>query len=106
MLSETALRKLVCRVTATLSQHTIMGLGRMKHVELRFWLVKDFLKRERLTLCESPGTENPADLGTKVLDVNTRRHLCSIIGLGLRIRLWRRSRVTRETRKLLEVLDC
>ena len=23
-----------------------------------------------------------ADLGTKVLDVNTHRHLCSIIGLG------------------------
>ena len=44
--------------------------------------VKDLLKRERLTLSKIHGTENPADLGTKVLDVNIHRHLCSIIGLG------------------------
>ena len=68
--------------TATISQHTKMGLGRMKHVELRFFFVKDLLKRERLTLRKVPGTKNPADLGTKVLDVNTHRYLCSIIGLG------------------------
>ena len=54
----------------------------MKHVELRFLFVKDLLKRERITLSKIPGTENPANLGTKVLDVNTHRHLCSIIGLG------------------------
>ena len=36
--------------TATISQHTKMGLGRMKHVELRFLFVKDLMKRERLTL--------------------------------------------------------
>ena len=65
--------------TATISQHTKMGLGRM---ELRFLFTKDLLKRERPTLCKIPGTENPADLGTKVLDVNTHRHLCSIIRLG------------------------
>ena len=58
-----------------------MGLGRMKHVELRFLFVKDLLKRERVTLRKIPGTENPADLGTKVLYVNTHRHLCSITGL-------------------------
>ena len=68
--------------TAKKSQHAKMGLGRMKHVERRYSFVKDFLKRERLTLCKILGTENPADLGTKVLEVNTHRHLCSIIGLG------------------------
>ena len=47
--------------TATLSQHTKLGLGRMKHVELRFLFVKDLLKRERLTLSKIPATENPAD---------------------------------------------
>ena len=61
--------------TATISQHAKMGLGRMKHVELRFLFVKDLLKRERLTLSKIPGTENPADLGTKVLDVNIHRTL-------------------------------
>ena len=40
-----------------------------------FLFVKDLLKRERLQLCRVPGTENPADLGTKGLDVNTHRHL-------------------------------
>ena len=60
-----------------------MGLGRMKHVELRFLFVRDLLERERLTLCKISGTENHGDLGKKVLDVNTHRHLCSIIGLGL-----------------------
>ena len=67
---------------ATILQHTKMGLGRMKHVELRFWFVKDLLERERLTLSKIPGTKNPADIGTKVLDVNTHRPLCWIIGLG------------------------
>ena len=60
--------------TATISQHTKMSLGRMKHVELRFLFVNDLLKRERLTLCKVPGTESLADLGTKVLDVNTLRY--------------------------------
>ena len=81
--------------TATISQHTKMGLGRMKHVELRFLFVKDLLKRERFVLRKIPGTENPADLGTKVLDVNTHRHTCArSLVWGLLNRQWRRSRVT------------
>ena len=66
---------------ATISQHSKFGLGRMKHVELRFLFVKDLLKRGTLSLCKVPGTENPADIGTKVLDANTHRDLCSIVGL-------------------------
>ena len=66
---------------ATISQHAKMGPGRMRHVVLRFLFVKDLLKRERLTLCKIPGTEDPADLGTLVLDVNTHRYPCSIISL-------------------------
>ena len=57
--------------TATISQHSKLGLGRMKHVELRFLFEDDLSKREQLTLCKVHGTENPADLGPKVLDVNT-----------------------------------
>ena len=92
--------------TATISQHTEMGLGCMKHVELRFFVVKDLLKRERLTLSKT-GTENPADLATKGAGGEhssapvTRSLVC-----GLRNRRWRRSRVTRETCSPLEVLDC
>ena len=66
--------------TATIS-HSKLGLGRMKHVELRFLFVKDLVKREKLSLCKIPGTENPADLGTKMLDVTTHRHLCNLVGL-------------------------
>ena len=58
-----------------------MGLGRMKNVELRFLFVKDLVKREKLSLCKVLGTENPADLGTKVLDVATHRYLCHLVGL-------------------------
>ena len=70
--------------------HSKMSLGRMKHVGLRFLLVKDLLKRERLTVCNVPATENPADLGTEVLDVNTHRYLCSSLVWVLRSRQWRR----------------
>ena len=39
--------------TATISQHTKMGLCRMKHVELRVLFVNDLLKREGLTVQNS-----------------------------------------------------
>ena len=68
--------------TATISQHSKLGLGRMKHVELRFMFVKDLVKREKLSLCKILGTDNPADLGTKMLDVATHRYLCNLVGLG------------------------
>ena len=58
-----------------------MGLSRIKHVELRFLFVKDLVKREKLSLCKVLGTENPADLGTKVLDGATHRYLCHLVGL-------------------------
>ena len=89
------------------SSSTQIEDDRMKRVELRFLFVKDFCNREKLTLCKFPGTENPADLGTKVLDVNTHRCLCSIpLVWGLRSRQWRRSRVTREMRRSLVALGC
>ena len=68
--------------TATISQHSKLGLGRMKHVELRFMFVKDLVKREKLSLCKILGTDNPADLGTKMLDVATHRYLCNLVKLG------------------------
>ena len=44
--------------------------------------VKDLVKREKLSLCKIPGTDNPADLGTKMLDVATHRYLCNLVRLG------------------------
>ena len=67
--------------TATISQHSKMGLGRMKHVDVRFLFVKDLVKREKVSLCKVLGTENPADLGTNWLDVATHRYLCHLVGL-------------------------
>ena len=67
--------------TATISQHLKFGLVRMKHVELRFLFVKDLVKREKLSLCKILGTDNRADLGTKMLDVTTHRYLCILVGL-------------------------
>ena len=85
--------------TATISQHTKIRLGRMKHVEIRLLFVKDLLKRERLTLSKIPGTENPSDLGT------IRCSCARSLVWGLRNRQWRRSRVTREIRNHQEALD-
>ena len=68
--------------TATISQHSKWASGRMKHVEIRFMFVKDLVKREKLSLCQILGTYNPADLGTKMLDVATHRYLCNLVGLG------------------------
>ena len=81
-----------------------MGLGRMKHVELRFLFVKDLVKREKLSLCKVLGTENPADLGTKVLDVATHRYLCHLVGLRPVKQSWKKSRVTGGICSPLEVL--
>ena len=92
--------------TATISQHTKMGLGRMKHVGLRFLFVKDLLKCEKLTLSTIPGTENPADLGTKVLDVNTHRHLCSIIGLAPAKQAVEEIKGNQRNSQSTEALDC
>ena len=51
---------------ATISQHAKLGLGRMKHVALRFLVVKDFLGS--VGGCRSGqvlGTKNPVDIGTE-----------------------------------------
>ena len=58
-----------------------MGLGRMKHVELRFLFANDLVKREKLSLCKVLGTENTAVLGKNVLDVASHRDLCHLVGL-------------------------
>ena len=89
--------------TATISQHTKMGLGRMKHIELRFLFVKSVLKRERFTLSKIPKLliSEPRCLMWTLIDTCAR----SLVW-GLRNRPWRRSRVTRRIRNPLEALDC
>ena len=43
------------------------GLGKLRHVEVRYLWLQDELKEGRIELLKIPGTENPADLGTKAL---------------------------------------
>ena len=61
---------------ATISQHSKLCLGRVKHVALRFLVVKDFLKRGRLSQCKVLGT----GAGCQQTSILV---LCSIIGLDL-----------------------
>ena len=61
--------------TSTISQHPKVGLGRMKHVELRLLFVKDRLRRQGLTLCKVPETENSGDQGARC-----KHSLLSVLG--------------------------
>ena len=61
---------------ATISQHSKLCLGRMKHVALCVVVVKDFLKRGRLSQCKVLGTGAGCQHTSMLV-------LCSIIGLDL-----------------------
>ena len=44
------------------------GLGKMKHLEMRdLWLQKE-VKQGKVVVHKVSGTENPSDLGTKILN--------------------------------------
>ena len=44
------------------------GVGRLRHVDVRFLWLQDKIKNGSFTIVKVPGAENPADLGTKFLN--------------------------------------
>ena len=59
------------------------GLGKLRHLNVRYLWVQDQVKRERLWLEKVAGADNPADLATKHLSADVmRKHLES---LGVRV---------------------
>ena len=74
------------------------GLGKMKHLEIRdLWLQKE-VREGRVVVRKVLGTENPSDLGTKIL--NTAEiverlegmNLEEVLGKGAGIIFWNNSR--------------
>ena len=59
------------------------GLGKLRHLNVRYLWVQDHVKRERLWLEKVAGADNPADIATKHLSADVmRKHLES---LGVRV---------------------
>ena len=55
------------------------GLGKLRHLNVRYLWVQDQVKRERLWLEKVAGADNPADLATKHLSADVmRKHLESL----------------------------
>ena len=44
------------------------GVGRLRHVDVRFLWLQDKIKKGYFKIIKVPGAENPADLGTKFLN--------------------------------------
>ena len=54
--------------SAGLSSQNRLGLGKLKHVHLKFMFLQGLLREGRLQTSKVWGTENSSDLGTKYLD--------------------------------------
>ena len=52
------------------------GLGKLRHLNVRYLWLQDHVKREAIGLQKIAGAENPADLVTKYFNADTmRKHL-------------------------------
>ena len=59
------------------------GLGKMKHLEIRdLWLQKE-VREGRVIVSKVRGTENPSDLGTKILNCEDIRQRLDGMGLEM-----------------------
>ena len=57
------------------------GLGKVRHIEVKYLWVQDLIKDGRLKLLKVKGTSNPADIGTKHLSISDMKGLLEKIGL-------------------------
>lgn len=57
------------------------GFGRLKHVDVKFYFLKDLVQQKQIVLEYVPSTEQQADMMTKGLPVAAFRSNCSAIGL-------------------------
>ena len=60
------------------------GAGTLRHIETPYLWLQQARQRRQLELVKWPGTKNPADLGTKVLDGPTIRRCLNAMNLEVR----------------------
>ena len=58
-----------------------IGAGSQKHIEVRHFFVQQLFRDKRLRLEAVRGEENPADLGTKMLQAETLKVLMALAGM-------------------------
>ena len=56
------------------------GLGKLKHIELKYLWIQDLIKSKDIEVNKIKGIENPADLFTKILARNKLQPLLEAIG--------------------------
>ena len=65
--------------TAGISAQSRLGLGKMKHVEVRYLFVRGLLRRSWMTLSKVGTLDNISDIGAKPVDQKTlERHLTTL----------------------------
>ena len=75
--------RVYCDNTAAIQFSARVGVGRMKHLELRELFLQDQVRQKLISLQHIGGFANPADLLTKVLSRPRTEELCRMIGLSL-----------------------
>jgi hypothetical protein len=60
-----------------------MGLGKVRHIELRLMWLQDVVEKGRIELYKVKGLDNPADLGTKPKMIGDIRTLMEKIGIDV-----------------------
>ena len=58
-----------------------LGLGKLKHVEIKFSHVQQLVQASRIKLAKVPSADNPSDLGTKYLDKARLDYLKQLVGI-------------------------
>ena len=80
-LNDDVLVKIHSDSTAGISAQSRLGLGKMKHVEVRYLFVQGLLRRGRMSLHKVGTLDNMSDIATKPIDQKTLERHCRSLGL-------------------------
>jgi hypothetical protein len=72
-----------CDAAATISIASRLGFAKLKHIEIRHFWLQDEIREGRLVLHKIPSADNPADILTKILDVNDHARVAALVGIAL-----------------------
>jgi hypothetical protein len=68
--------------TAGISANSRLGLGKMKHIEVRYLFVQGLLRRNRMSLHKVGTDDNVSDIATKPVDQQSLERHCQTMGLS------------------------
>ena len=68
--------------TSGISANSRLGLGKMKHIEVRYLFVQGLLRRNRMSLHKVGTDDNVSDIATKPVDQQSLERHCVTMGLS------------------------